>query len=148
MRSRSPLVALYAGAFLALVALAVPFVDRAQGNVLAAHIRAVYPDYSDSRIDSAVTAYLVILTIVGVLGLASWAGSIWAVSTRKRWAPLLVSSMFVIGLCVAASGLLIKDTSGEVGLAPLLGWITMLPCLAGAAAVFLVWRRTPARAAY
>lgn len=143
MRSRSTLIALYAGALLTLLALAAPYVDRSVGNVLAAHVRAGYPDYSAGRIDTAVTAYVVILTVVGVLGLLGWTGSIWAVTARKRWSPPLVSSMFVLGLCVAASGLLIKDTSGQVGLAPLLGWIGMLPCLAGAVAAVAVWRRTP-----
>ena len=35
--------------------------------------------------------------------------------------------MFVLGTCVAVIDLLIKDKSGDIGLAPMLGWIGMLP---------------------
>jgi hypothetical protein len=36
--------------------------------------------------------------------------------------------------------LLVKDTSGETGLAPLLGWIGVLPCLPGLVGVAMLWR--------
>ena len=46
-----------------------------------------------------------------------------------------------VGSTVALSALLTKDTSGEVGLAPLLGWIGLLPCVAGLITVVRLWRR-------
>ena len=52
--------------------------------------------------------------------------------------------MFVAGTAVALTALLTKDTSGEVGLAPLLGWLGMLPAGAGLVTVGLLWR-TPSR---
>lgn len=48
--------------------------------------------------------------------------------------------MFALGALVALIGLLIRDTSGDTGLAPLLGWIGMLPSVAGLAAVTILWR--------
>jgi hypothetical protein len=36
--------------------------------------------------------------------------------------------------------LLVKDTSGDTGLPPLLGWTGMAPCLAGLLALALLWR--------
>jgi hypothetical protein len=50
--------------------------------------------------------------------------------------------MFVLGTGIAVIDLLVKDTSGDTGLPPLLGWAGMLPCLAGLLAVTLLWRRS------
>ena len=56
---RSAIVAMYAGVALTVVATIVPYVDHATANVLADHIRAGYPTYTQARIDTAVTTYLV-----------------------------------------------------------------------------------------
>lgn len=134
--------AMYAGLALTVVAAIAPFVDRATWHVLADHIRAGYPTYSQGEIASAVTTYLVILTSVGVLGIVSWIWTAWAVKSGKRWARWAAVAMFALGASVALTGLLVKDTSGDVGLAPLLGWIGMMPVLAGLVAVTMVWRRS------
>ncbi|MFF8812307.1 hypothetical protein [Streptomyces pactum] len=49
--------------------------------------------------------------------------------------------MFLIGTGTGLTGLLTKDTSGDTGLPPAMGWAGMLPCLAGLVAVALLWRR-------
>ena len=81
---RSVLGAMYAGLGLAVVALIVPYADHATANVLAGHIRAGYPTYTQARIDSAVTTYLVYLSVVGALGIICWIWMIWAVKAGKR----------------------------------------------------------------
>lgn len=139
--SGATLRALYAGLVLTVVATVAPWVDRVTGNVLAHHIRDGYPAYTQARIDAAADTWLVILTVVGALGVASWVWTIWAVRARKRWAAWAVGAMFALGTGIALSALLAKDTSGEVALAPLLGWIGMLPCAAGLAAVVTLRRR-------
>jgi hypothetical protein len=50
--------------------------------------------------------------------------------------------MFALGTSIALTDLLIKDTSGDTGLPPLLGWAGLLPCVAGLLAVTLLWRRS------
>jgi hypothetical protein len=50
--------------------------------------------------------------------------------------------VFAFGPVVALTALLIKDTSGDTGLPPVLGWIGLAPCVAGAAALVKLWRRT------
>jgi hypothetical protein len=50
--------------------------------------------------------------------------------------------MFALGTTIALIDLLIKDTSGDTGLPPLLGWAGTLPCLAGLLAVLLLWARS------
>ncbi|MFB6958074.1 PGF-CTERM sorting domain-containing protein [Streptomyces sp. NPDC056309] len=49
--------------------------------------------------------------------------------------------MFVLGASVGLTGLLTKDTSGDIGLPPTPGWVGTAPCLAGLLAVALLWRR-------
>ncbi len=134
----SAIAAMVVGLVLTIVATIVPFVTSA----LRDHIRTGYPAYTDARVDSAVDVWLIILTVIGALGVAGWLWSIWIVARRTRWASWAATAMFALGTSVAVADLLIKDKSGDIGLAPVLGWIGMLPCLAGLAAVVLLWRRS------
>lgn len=86
--------------------------------------------------------YLIYLSIVGALGIICWFCAIWAVRTGKRWARSVTTLMLALGVGIALFNLLVKDTSGDTGLPPLLGWVGMLPCLAGLLAVTLLWRRS------
>ena len=139
---RSAILAMYAGVALTVVAIIVPYVDHATANVLADHIRAGYPTYTQARIDTAVTTYLVYVSIIGALGVICWFWTIRAVNAGKRWAREAATAMFVLGTGIALFDLLVKDTSGDTGLPPLLGWIGLLPCLAGFLAVTLLWMRS------
>jgi hypothetical protein len=128
---------MYAGLGLTVVAMVVPYVARTR---LAEHIRAGYPSYAEGRIDTAVMTYLIYLTVLGALGIVCWFGAIWAVRTGKRWARGVATLVFALGASIALFNLLVKDTSGDTGLPPLLGWVGTLPCLAGLLAVTLLWR--------
>ncbi|MPV37470.1 hypothetical protein GB881_10530 [Georgenia subflava] len=85
--------------------------------------------------------YVIYLSVLGALGVAGWLGSIWAARTGRRWARWAAAGMFTLGTSVALFNLLVRDTSGDTGLPPLLGWAGMLPCVAGLVAVVLLWRR-------
>jgi hypothetical protein len=137
-RRRQALLALYAGLALTVLATAAPFVDHVTDDRLADHIRAGYPNYSQAEIDTATTTWLVILTAVGIFGIAGWLGTIWTVRAGKPWAPWAVGAMFVVGTSVALTALFVRDTSGDTGLPPLLGWIGTAPSLAGLAAVIVL----------
>lgn len=142
IRHRPALAAMYAGLGLTVAATIVPYADHATANVLAGHIRAGYPAYSQARIDAAATTYLTYLTVIGALGVVCWLAAIRAETTGRRWARAAATALFVAGSGVALFDLLVRDTSGDTGLPPLLGWAGVLPCLAGLAAVVLQWRRT------
>jgi predicted permease len=131
---------MYAGLVLTVVATIAPYLDRATSKALAHHIRDGYPTYTQARVDSAVTAWLVILSIVGALGIVAWIWTIWALTTDKKWASWAATAMFAVGTSIALTLLLVKDTSGATGLPPLLGWLGVTPCLAGLAAVAILWR--------
>ncbi|MFJ2030681.1 hypothetical protein [Streptosporangium sp. NPDC087985] len=135
------LAVMYAGAVLTVIATLSPFIDQATTTVLAGHVREGYPAYGPGEINAAVTAYTVILSTVGVLGLLGWLGTVWAVRTGKGWARWLATGMFATAVCLAIAAVTVQDNNGEVGLAPLLGWLQVLPCVPGLAAVVLLWRR-------
>lgn len=132
------IAAMFAGLTVTIVALVVPYLDRAG---LVSHIRAGYPSYSAARIDTAADNYLIYLTIVGVLGVFCWLAAVWTVTAGMGWARWATAGIFAIATTVALTDLLIRDTSGDTGLPPLLGWIGLLPCLAGLVAAGLLLRR-------
>jgi len=140
LRHRSVLAMTIAGMALTVIVMLVPFIDRATTTILADHIRDGYPVYEKAEIDNAVTAYLVIMATIGVLGLAGWLGTLWAVQRGKRWARWIAVSMLVIAVCIAMTGLTVRDTSGDVGLAPLFGWLLVLPCLPGLVVAVRTWK--------
>ncbi|REF38377.1 hypothetical protein [Thermasporomyces composti] len=119
--------------------VAVTVYPLANRGLLADHVRAGYPSYHEGEIATAVTWYLAILAVLGGLGVLSWLGTIWATWVRKGWAPWLATVILAVAVCVVLAGLTVKDTSGDVGLAPAVGWLQVLPCLAGLSAVVLLW---------
>jgi hypothetical protein len=138
---RTAVAALWTGMVLTVLATAAPWIDRMTTGILAGHIRAGYPAYDPASIDAAALAYLVILSITGVLGIAGWIVTIVAARAGRRWARWLATSLLAVGALVSVSGLTITDTSGDVGLAPAIAWLQVLPCTAGLIAVVLLWRR-------
>ncbi|MFC7549707.1 hypothetical protein [Plantactinospora sp. GCM10030261] len=143
---RQVIRAMYTGLVITAIAMVVPYLDHVTGDMLADHIRAGYPTYPKDRIDAAATTYLVYLSVVGLLGAACWAWAIWAVRAGKRWAGTAATVLFVLGAGVALFNLLVRDTSGDTGLPPLLGWVGMLPSLVGLVVLALMWRTTRAEA--
>lgn len=141
-RTHVPLVLMYLGLGLTMVATVAPLLAR---ELIEDHVRSGYPSYSDARVGDAATAWMVALAVIGVLGTAGWLLSIWAVR-RQRHAEVIATVVLAAGLAVSLTAALTPDTSGEVGLAPALGAALMLPCVAGLGAVLLMWRdRLPLR---
>jgi FAD/FMN-containing dehydrogenase len=147
-RRRSLLAAMRIGLALTVIAAVCPFGDRATAHLLAEHIRAGYPAYTQARVDSAVTTYLVLSSIIGALGVLAWLWTIRAVKAGKRWARTAATVMFLLGTSVGLTGLVTRDTSGDTGLPPTLGWVGMAPCLAGLLVVALLWRRPREQSAH
>ncbi|WP_405149797.1 hypothetical protein OG589_15750 [Sphaerisporangium sp. NBC_01403] len=135
------LAAMWIGLVLTVIAAVYPFVDRTTTHALADHIQAGYPSYGAGEIDTAVTAYLVILSVVGGLGFIGWLGTLWAAKAGKKWTRWAATGVFAVALCIALAGLTVADTSGDVGLAPAIGWLQMLPCVPGLLAVVMLWER-------
>lgn len=131
---RSAVVAEVIGLVLTIACIVALYVDHANGDVLADHIRDGYPTYSVERIDHAATLYLVYLTTLYVLGIGAWVAAIFLTAARRRVARWVVPLLFLIGTSIAVLDLLVKDTSGSTGIAPLHGWLGVLPCVPGCVA--------------
>lgn len=140
---RSAVAVMYGGLALTVLTLAVPYVDRATTNVLAAHIRSGYPDYGAARVAEAVTLRLTYLTVLGVLGAVTWLVLARATRRGRPWARRAAPVLLLAGGGVALFNLLVRDTSGDTGLPPLLGLTGLLPVVAGVVAVVLLWRPSP-----
>src|SRR5947209_515895 len=108
---RAAIVPMYAGLALTVVAMIIPYIDHATANVLADHIRAGYPTYSQARIDTAATTYLIYVSIIGALGVICWFWTIRAVNAGKRWARGAATAMLVLATGTALVDLLVTDTS-------------------------------------
>jgi hypothetical protein len=141
-KQRPAIAATYAGLALTFVATIVPLVDRATANVLADHIRAGYPAYTPARIDTAATTYLIYLSSLGAVGVLCWLWTIRAVTAARRWACETATATFVLATAIAFFDLIVRDTSGDTGLPPSLGWVGMAPCLTGLLAVSFLWRKS------
>ncbi|MEO9329469.1 hypothetical protein [Gordonia aurantiaca] len=135
--TRTAVGLMYVGAALTALVAIIPFGMR---DTLAEHVRHGYPDYTAAEIDTAVTAYLSILAILGAVGVAAWLTSAWLVRRGTRHARIVVSPTFGAAVLVTATLVFIRDTSGEVGLAPAVGWMQLVPCVVGLIAVTLLWR--------
>ncbi|MFI6919006.1 hypothetical protein ACIBIZ_03555 [Nonomuraea spiralis] len=137
-KPRGALALMYGGAALTVFATLFVFIGR---DGLAEHLSTGYPALSPGKIDEGVTLYTVILCAVGALGLLGWLGAAGAARAGKGWARWAAAGLFAVALCFTVAALTVRDTNGEVGLAPLLGWLQVLPLIPGLVAVVLLWRR-------
>lgn len=139
---KSALYGMYAGLALTIITILILYLDRATTNILARHIQAGYPSYSQSRIDEAVKLWMIYWTILGILGVVSWLFAIWCVKKDKKWARWVATGLFALGTSIALFNLLVKDNNGETGLPPVLGLIGLLPSLAGLWSVIQLWKKS------
>ncbi|GAA2074869.1 hypothetical protein GCM10009840_05760 [Pseudolysinimonas kribbensis] len=146
LSSRAPMVTMTSGLVLTVVATVVPFVGRPPGSLIAEHLRAGYPGYSESQIAAAVGIYLIALTVVGALGVVTWIVSMLVARRYVGAARWVCAAAFVVGTGIALFDASIRDTSGDTGLPLPVGVLGLLPSIAGAVALVLVWRRAGNRA--
>ncbi|KRF20649.1 hypothetical protein ASG90_18965 [Nocardioides sp. Soil797] len=127
---------MWVGLALTLLATVVPFLAP---QVIEDHIRDSYPGYSAGELDDAVNGWLMIIGMLGGLAVVGWGVSIWATLRASR-PKLWVSLMGGLGIALFLTAALTPEESGDVGLAPAYGGLLVLPCIAGIAAVTLVWK--------
>ncbi len=138
-RQRSPLPALWAGLALTIAVGVHALLDGSTTHLLVDHLRATYPSYDPHEVDTAAGTYVAILLTVAALGAVGWVSTIWAARTHRPWARWLASAYLAIAFVIALAGLTTVDTSGHVGLAPMMGWLLLAPCAAGVVAVAILW---------
>lgn len=137
--SRSAYVALWIG-----LGLTVLTVVNAQlgSSLIGDHIRSGYPALAENEIAAGVGFYTTSLTVLGVLGALGWVVTIWSARRGSGWARWIAAALALSGTTIAAFALLVRDTSGDTGLPPLIGTIGLLPCAAGLVAVVFMFTRS------
>lgn len=125
------------------VTTVLALIDPWTTGLLAGQVASGYPHYGSAQIGAAVSAYVVILATVGVIGLIGWFVTIRLARRGRgaaRWMDAVVSAFILV---IALIGLTTPDTSGMIGLAPVFGWLLLIPGLFGAIALVRMRRRTP-----
>lgn len=144
-RKRATVAAMWIGLACTVIATIAPFLGQDTSNGLAGHVRAGYPFYSSARVDTAVDTYLAYLTGVNAMGVMAWLAIMWAVNKEMRRTFRTALTIFVTAAAIGLFDLLIKDTSGDTGLPPVIGWIELLPCAPGLIVLLLVRGRPDER---
>lgn len=133
--------AMYVGLALTVIGVLAPLVDVATVDTLSAHVRAAYPNWAPDLIQADRNAILVFLVVTGVLGIAVWSWTIWAVTVRKTWARLASTVAFAVGTLLALTALTMSGAHYDTIVPPAYGTLNLLPCAAGLVAVVTLWRR-------
>ncbi|WP_030159351.1 hypothetical protein [Glycomyces sp. NRRL B-16210] len=135
------LLAMYLGLALTAIAAVAPLIDIATVDTLTDHVRQAYPDWPASEVGKDRDAIATYLAATGGLGLVCWLVAIGAVATGRRWARGLVTALFAVGTLIALTNMSLGGEGYDTILPPAYGALGLLPCLAGLAAVILVWRK-------
>jgi hypothetical protein len=132
--------AMYIGLALTVLATLAPLVDVATIDTLSQHVRDAYPGWGPALVRDDRNAMVIYLLITGGLGIITWLWTIWAVTTRRRWARLAATTAFAAGAGVALLNLTLGGGHYHTILPLVYGLLTLLPALAGLAAVVSMWR--------
>lgn len=135
--------AMTAGLILTVIATVAPVVDIVTVDTISDHVRAAYPAWGQASVHADRNAMVIYLVITGVLGIICWLCVIRSVVAGKRWARAAATSACAVGLLIALVNLTTGGDRYDVILPTGYGLLTLLPSLAGLAAVVSLWR--PAR---
>ncbi|WP_202818843.1 hypothetical protein [Actinosynnema sp. ALI-1.44] len=135
--AKKAVVAMYVGLALTVLAGLTAIIGS---DSLAQQLHAIEDAWighdKASESQSIVLTYLLTLS---ALGIVSWLWLVWAVKRGKRWVRPVATTVFVLGSGVAVMNLVMEEY-GQTILPTLLGMTGVLPCVAGLAAVALLWR--------
>lgn len=133
--------ALYIGLALTVIATIAPLLDIATIDTLTAHVRDAYPDWGSDVVSADRNAIAIWIAVGSGLGIPLWLLTIWAVNAQKRWARVVAVIGFALGLLVALINLSIGGDRYDVVVPYAYGTLTLLPCVAGIAAMVAIWRK-------
>ncbi|NUR92922.1 MAG: hypothetical protein HOY71_53370 [Nonomuraea sp.] len=136
-------MSMYAGLALTVLATIAPLIDLFTTDLLGEHDRAAYPDWGPDLVAADRNAIAIYLIGAGVLGIVCWLVTIAAAG--RRWAAIAGTLFFAAGTVLALANLSMGGEKYDVVVPYLFGALTLLPCLAGLAAVVSLWRTRPGR---
>ncbi|GAA3159530.1 hypothetical protein [Nonomuraea roseoviolacea] len=133
--------AMYVGLALTVLATLAPLLDIATVDTLSGHVRDAYPGWPPNLVEADRDAIAIYLVATGAVGTLLWLLTTWAVTTGRRWGRAATTAAFAAGALVALTDLGLGGDHYDVIVPYAYGTLTLLPCLAGLAAVVSVWRR-------
>ncbi|MBL1068137.1 hypothetical protein [Streptomyces sp. 7-21] len=133
--------ALYTGLALTVLATLAPLIDIATIDTLTSHVRDAYPDWGPDLVAKDRNAIATYLVATSALGIPLWLVTIRALTTGKRWARTAATLAFAAGTFTALLNLSLSGEHYDVIVPYQHGTLTLLPCLAGLAAIVPLWRR-------
>jgi len=133
-------VPMLVGLALTIIATLIALMDPQQTDTIGQHVREAYPQWDASTVTTERTAILGWLVGTGVLGIVGWLTSLWAVRRRKRWALWFVATWFALAVVTAGLTLGTGGAAYDVIVPTPLGLLSALPLVAGALAMFRIWR--------
>jgi len=134
------IVAMGSGLLLTAVALIALAIDQTTVHSIAHHVRALYAPYGLHPAPTGLYDYLYATQAIGIL---LWLTTIWVVGRQKRWARVVATTVFVLATGIVLLNLSVSEYGTRI-FPTVWGILGLLPCLAGLAAVVLLW--TPGRA--
>lgn len=137
--------ATHAGLCLSVLAVLVPIVAQATAGAITDHVRAGHPHRTPAQVDEQVAVIVGYVVVVGLIAVLAWTLTARAVKARRPWARTFATVMFGVGTAVSVANLMVSDVWAEVParILPLWGGLLgLLPCVAGAATTYLLWKAT------
>ncbi len=132
---RRAIVAMGLGLLLTVVELIALVIDQTAVHGIAHHLSALYAPYGLHPDPDWLFYYLYATTATGIL---LWLTTIWVVRRQKRWARVIAATVFVVATGIALLNLSVSEYGTRIF--PLFwGILGLLPCVAGLAAVVLLW---------
>lgn len=137
---REAIVAMGLGLLLTVVYLIALVIDQASVHSIAEHVRALYAPYGLHPDPNWLYYYLYATAAIGIL---LWLTTSWAVGRQKRWARVFATTVFVVATGTALLNLFVSEYGTPI-FPRVWGILGLLPCVAGLAAIVLLW--APGRA--
>lgn len=136
---------MYVGLALTVLAAIVPIAVEGISETLTTHVRAGRPDATATETMAQVLGLSLYLLLAGAAGVVGWLVSIRGVKREQRWARPVAAALFGLATVAGLGVLMAKDDEATV-ISPLLptwvGVLGLVPCIAGAVALVLMWRRS------
>ncbi|MGW1374186.1 hypothetical protein ACWD6P_07900 [Streptomyces sp. NPDC002446] len=138
---RQAVVTMYVGLALSVIAtVIVPLLVALATSSYTDYIKTAYPTYDADKVSNYQQMMLMYLVANGVIGAVTWLWVLRRTKKQKAATFTVASIVFVLALSLALFNYLVKDSTGYAALSPLLGIANLVPCVAGLAAIVMLWR--------
>lgn len=123
-----------------MLAAAAALLDPVTTGTVAGHVRDAYPQWDAGTVRTEQTAIIGWLAGTSLLGTVGWFSTLWAARRGRRWTFWCAATWFALGLLTAGLTLGTGGEAYDVIVPTPLGLVSALPLVAGAVALWRLWR--------